>query len=286
MRLSLNKPPTDPGDGGKPAKREDTGGAQSIHRGLQAMKLLAGGPMRGMKLVDIAAELDLSYPTAYRIMRALEEEGMVQRANGSRRFIIGAEAAWIGLSASQRFPIAATAAPILSHINQEHGDTLLLSVKSGEHSVCVDHRAGTHGRQVTAAAIGKRLPLSLSPSGRAILAFLPDECSARIMANHAREESLGFGGPQTDLGTIKARGYLHCEGITVRNTEVLTVPVFDAGGLPIAAISAIATRSRMGERRLPALLRSMNAAARAITGELLHRYAAENHRPRHQGSTA
>jgi len=258
--------------GGKTGGRqEDTTGAQSLRRGLQVMKLLAGGPLKGMRPVDIASELNLSYPTAYRILRALEMEGMVQRVHGSRRFISGAEAAWIGLSASQRYPIASAAAPILNHISREHGETVLLSVKSGDHSVCVSHRAGSHLRQVTAAIVGKRMPMTVSPTGRTMLAFMPDADCMRMMAANRP-----VAGSDMDLAGIRARGYLRCDGITVRDTEVLAVPIFDAGGMPIAAIGTVSTSSRMADKRVPALLRSMQAAARTIADELLARYAAEN----------
>lgn len=256
----------------EPTIREDTSGAQSIHRALQVMRVLAAEGEDGLRLTEIATGLRLSHPTTHRILKALELEGVVERAHGSRRYTIGAEMMWFGLRASTRFPIKAASAPTLDRLSNEIGDTILLTVRSGHDSVCVDRRTRSSAMHVTAAAIGSRLPLGVTPGGRAMLAFLPERTSQSIIAANAPHLD-AYNSSEISVGeylkTTRAKGYGICDGLTVRETLALTVPVFDAGGMPVAALSAITSRHRMPEHRLNEVVRVLNRSAKEISGALL-----------------
>jgi len=242
-------------------------GAQSIHRAIDMIRLLSAAPARGMKLVEIADCCGLSHPTAYRILRALESEGVVERAEDSRRYVIGTEVAWLGLKAAQRFPIAALAAPALDQAAIDVGDTLLLSVRSGDFSVCVERRAGRYPVPVTVAAVGARLPLDTTPAGRTMLAFLSPRGPRPKLAAPIQD------GPGSEIALTRSLGYLVSDGLTVRDTKSVTVPIFDAGGHAIAALSAIATKTRLKDDRIEGVVAALNICSRA-TSDALVRHAA------------
>lgn len=249
------------------ARPKEADGAQSIHRAIDMIRLLSAAPPHGMKLVDLAEGCGLSHPTAYRILRALESEGVVERAGDSRRYVIGTEVAWFGLKAAQRFPIASLAAPALDKAVEEVGDTLLLSVRSGDFSVCVERRVGRFNIPVTAAAVGARLPLDTTPAGRTMLAFMSPR-GPRPKLAAAMDD-----GPGSEIASTRAQGYLVCDGLTVRDTKSVTVPIFDAGGHAIAALSAITTNARLRDSRLASMVSTLNACSRS-TSEALIRHAA------------
>lgn len=249
-----------------PSGARGADGAQSIHRAIDIVRLLSAAPARGMKLVDIADASALSHPTAYRILRALESEGVVERAEDSRRYVIGTEVAWFGLKAAQRFPIATLAAPALDRAANEVGDTLIMSVRSGDYSVCVERRSGRFPTRVTAAAIGARLPLATTPAGRTMLAFISSRSPRPRLA-----ATLDYG-PGSEMALARSQGYLVCDGLTVRDTKSITVPIFDAGGHAIAAVSAITTNARLHQDRLANVVSALTACSRA-TSEALHRHA-------------
>lgn len=220
-----------------------------------------------MKLVEIAEGCSLSHPTAYRILRALESEGVVERAADSRRYVVGTEVAWLGLKAAQRFPIAALAAPALDRAANDVGDTLLLSVRSGDFSVCVERRSGRYPVRVTAAAIGARLPLDTTPAGRTMLAFISPRGPRPRLAAELED------GPGSEIALARIQGYLVCDGLTVRDTKSVTVPIFDAGGHAIAALSAITAKDRLGSERLANVVSALTICSRA-TSEALVLHAA------------
>lgn len=252
----------------QPDGARDADGAQSIHRAIDVIRQLSAAPAKGMKLVDIAEACALSHPTAYRILRALESEGVVERAEDSRRYVIGTEVAWLGLKAAQRFPIVALAAPALDRAANDVGDTIIMSVRSGDYSVCVERRDGRYPIRVTAAAVGARLPLDMTPAGRAMLAFLPEH-GPRPKAAAAMDESAW-----AEMKLARSQGYLVSDGLTVRDTKTVTVPVFNAGGHAIAALSAIATTARLHEDRLAGVAAALTACSRTTSEALLRHRAA------------
>lgn len=249
-----------------------TGGAQSIHRALHIVRVLSAAPAQGMKLVSIAEASGLSYPTTYRILQALESEGIVERSPDSRRYVIGAEMVWLGLRAAQRFPIVELATPFLDRIVRDIGDTVIMSVRSGNYSVCVERLNGRLPTHVTAATVGARLPIRETPAGLVMLAYLPDRLADRILSACQQEEGERL---SQKIGSVRLRGHLVSGGITVRNTRAVTVPVRDAGGNAVAAISVIGTQERLRDARLDHVVSALNAASeetsRAIWQNAAHR---------------
>ena len=243
-------------------------GTQSIHRALRAMRLLANSTAQGMKLVDVADKLGLHHSTAHRILGALEQEGVVERVNDTKRYTIGSELVWLGLGASSRFPIAAAASPALDRLSEQLGDAVFLTVRSGDDSVCADRRIGAYPIQVLSIAIGSRRPLGVSQGGRVILAFLPDKTARQVMADNA-ERYHAFGCERDQLvrhmESIRASGYICSDGVTVKDTRVIAVPVLAATGVPVAAISVIAVRRRLPAGRIPGVVGALQAAAKEIS---------------------
>lgn len=248
---------------------DDAGGAQSIHRSLQVMRLLASAPPRGLKLVDIAAMLGLSHPTAHRILKALENEGVVERPDGSKRYRVGKEMVWFGLSAYVRFPINSAAAIPLERASEQIGETLLMSVRSGNDSVCVNRRSRPGSPHVTSASVGSRRPLHMTPSGKTMLAFLPEEVSESLMAasddrtHHSKEQAIDF------AKTTRAQGFGLSDGLSVKQTCAITIPVFNSVGVPIAALCAIGPKFRIPDHRISHISRVLRDCSRAISDALL-----------------
>ncbi|MBJ7576804.1 IclR family transcriptional regulator [Devosia sp. MC532] len=253
-----------------------SGGAQAIHRALHIVRVLSAGPRNGMKLIDIAEATGLSHPTAYRILRALEEQGLVERSADSRRYVIGVEMVWLGLRAAQRFPLLSLVAPALSTIANGVGDTVIMSVRSGVYSVCVERRNGKLPIRVTSAAVGSRMPLQTTPAGLTMLAYLPDRLVEPIIAAADADEQNGL---RHQIASVRERGHLVSEGLTVRDTRAITAPVRDMAGNAIAAISVIGTRSRLDDGRLPHIIDALNAGSREAS-EAIWRNAAMQARDR------
>lgn len=258
----------------QPRARRDESGTQCIHRSIGVLRLLASGPRDGLKLIDIASTLELSHPTAHRILKALEEEGMVERVLGSRRYTVGVEAAWLGLSAQDRFPITAVAAPVLDSLSGSIKDSVFLAVPSNNDSVYADRRAGSYPVQVTTLAVGARRPLGISVAGRAMMAFMSQgRLEAVLDRNSERYEAYRMTAETVNASVREARqaGYLWADSVTAKDRRAISVPVFNMAGNPVAALSVIAPIHRLPEGRMPSLVPALKSAARDISQSLARR---------------
>ena len=247
---------------------QEVDGTQSIHRALHVLRLLAGSAASGMRLVDIAHGARLHHSTTHRILRALEQEGIVERLVNSRRYTIGSEVVWLGFGASSRFPIATAAARALDQLSEQVGDAVFLSVHSGNNSICADRRIGSYPIQVLSIAIGSRRPLGVSQGGRVILAFLPPRIAQQVIAANAdryARHDLDPGIIIENMNMARARGYLCSDGVTVKGTRVVAVPILDVRGIAVAAISVIAVRHRLPVGRVPGVIKSLKAASKEIS---------------------
>ena len=65
------------------------GGVQLLDRAVGVLRHLAAAGERGERLSSVAQALELSVPTAHRILSALEGHGLVEREVATRRFRLG-----------------------------------------------------------------------------------------------------------------------------------------------------------------------------------------------------
>lgn len=246
-------------------------GAQSIHRAFGVLRLLANAGAGGMRLTEIAQDLGLTPPTAYRILQVLMEEGAVERLRAERRYVVGAEVALLGLSIRSRVGLQEIAEPVLTRLCGEVGDAVFLTVRSGFDSVCADRRIGTYPVQVLSIGVGSRRPLGVSVGGMAILSALPAaKASAILAANAERFEPYNM-----TLETLSARlaqarrqGFVYADPAIVRSTRALAFPVYDAVGNPACAISTIAIRRRLPAGRIAPLVSLFRRGAAELSEAL------------------
>jgi DNA-binding IclR family transcriptional regulator len=148
--------------------------AQTLERGIAALEVvaLADAPR---SIDDVAAALGLHRSIVYRLLRTLEDRGLVER-DAAGRFWPGLRLAVLAKAAHT--PLRDAAAPQLAALAEGLGMTAFLVVRDGDEVVTVDvaepRRADVH----VAYRPGARHPVSRGAPGTALLAAappLPDE---------------------------------------------------------------------------------------------------------------
>ena len=234
------------------ATTEPRQGAQAIRRALAVLRILAAGRETGLPLAEVVQATGLTRPTVHRIVHALIEEGIVERSEKTGRYAIGGQVPELALARPSRSPLLAAADEVLGRTSRRVGDTLFLTVRTGNDTLCVDRRIGAYPIQVLSIEVGARRPLGVSSAGVAILAALPASEARRIVAaNEAR-----FVGYRTDASIVLAqitaarrRGYNLREVGLVQGTKSISTWIKTVDGRPAAAITVSAIRSRLGPRR-------------------------------------
>ncbi len=234
--------------------KEKVKGTQSIHRATLLMKTIARHNQDGVRLTDLAEELPLDRTTIHRIVRSLVTEKFISQDAATRRYFLGQRLFELGLAAGRRFKLGDIYKPVLARIAEKSGDTVFLSIRSGNDAVCIDRRNGTYPIKVFTLDVGDRRPLGTSASGIAILSLLPEPEVRRILSKHE-----SFVGPYNKkpvgakslLAIVKRtheQGYALYQG-DLADVRAIAVALKDRNGIPFAAISVTAISSRMNDDR-------------------------------------
>jgi DNA-binding IclR family transcriptional regulator len=243
-------------------------GGQSVSRAVAILRLVATGQEMGVRLTDITAMSGLSRPTVHRLLKVLIDETAVEQDAQTRRYRIGTELTLLGLARQGGFPIRAVAEPYLRALVDQVGDTLFLSLRHGADSVCIARYLGSHAIQVLSIDVGVRRPLGASVSGIVLLGGLePALARSLTQANAPRLALSGRSAVQVlkQVQAARERGHAFAAEGVMPGTSAIAVPILDARGEVLAAVSVAALAHRLDRKRLPDVLAAMQQHAALIT---------------------
>ena len=174
-------------------------GTQSIQRAIDILHEVASCiDTHGLRLGELCARTGLSRPTLYRILACLEENRMLDRGATSRSYRLGPAVFHLGLAATQHHRLGDTCAFALDGLAANTGDTVFLTIRSGNDSVTIDRRVGTFPIQALSLNVGARRPLGDRRGQPRHSGGAPRGCrSAHAWSPRTRPGS----GPYTDLDT-------------------------------------------------------------------------------------
>ena len=247
-------------------------GAQTITRAILALKLIAGRAPAGIRLVDLARELQIERPTAHRLLKALMSEGMLVRDPTTRQYTLGSLVFELGLASTHQFNLGDICSPVLKNLAQRTGDTSFLFVRSGNDAVCLNRVQGTYPIQTPAVPVGSRQPLGVNAGGLALLSCLPEPEVARILdAVGARLSIYGnLDVPELlkHVDRARGKGYAWIANRAVPGVGAVGLPIRSLTGTAIAAVTVATTHARMSDRHVKEILPMLKDAAVEI-GQLL-----------------
>ena len=220
------------------------------------------------RLSEIASTTSLNKATALRILDILAREGFVEREEATKSWSLGAEAYLLGTAASRRHNLRERARPSMVRLAAATSDTVLLSVRSGLETVCVDREIGDYPIRANYLDIGSRRPLGIGAGSMALLAWLPDaEIEAILglikpqLASYAK---LNLKGLEREVEQSRARGYTLVLNQIIPRMGGIGVPVFGPDGRPMAGLSIAALSERIAPR-LEELVASLRKEAQQIS---------------------
>jgi IclR family acetate operon transcriptional repressor len=224
---------------------------------------------RPLGVTEVGVLLGLPKPTAHRIVRMLESEGLLQREPGSRRFVPGARLVRLGLGVVAASMLSAPRHAILEALSQKIGETCNFGVMAGSHVVYLDRveSAWPFGLRFEP---GSRVPLHCTSMGKLFLSLMPAKKCALLLRSIPLY--------RYTENTITDAARLEAELENIRSAEVSTdnqeflagvvcvaVPVRDTNKQPVAALAISAPLARMtlqqGLQHIPLL----QAAAEQLT---------------------
>src|SRR3989441_1396300 len=182
---------------------------KTLRKGLEVLETLADD-RDALTLTALAERLQESPPVVFRILRTLEGGGYVEQDAGSKRWQPGFRAWEIGCRVVNRTGLVEAARPLLKALTEFTEETSYLAVVRGTDTVYLDTVVGLEPLRVYAEP-GFRVPLYLTASGKAILAFQSGHLLDRVLDAGMKK--------QTPL-TITKQGALRARLDEIRRTGV------------------------------------------------------------------
>ncbi|MBR0652002.1 helix-turn-helix domain-containing protein [Roseomonas terrae] len=266
--------------GGRPQSRDTV---QSIGRAVDLLRLIATRGARGARISDLVAWSGLPAPTAHRILKSLQAEGLVTHT-AAHEYRIGPLAYELGLAAASRPHPADICAPVLEDLAQRTGHPTHLLIPSGLEMVCIQ-RAVPSSYQVRPSAseamrrrgnqastlrwvggVGVRRPIGVAAGGQVILSEMPDAEMEQVLKANADAYRRYFTGPdevRVAVQRTRHMGYAVTASGTPRFFH-LGVAVHDGEGKAVAALKILRLASETRTGGTDRLLALLNRAALEI----------------------
>lgn len=239
--------------------------------------LRAVGSARGDGVTTTAVARTAAIPraTAHRMLTALAEQGLIDRAPSTSLWFLGPEVYLLGSVATSRYDAAPVADDILQDLADDTGESAFLSARRADESVCVSAVEGSFPLRSHVLYPGKRFPLGVASAGLVMLAHLSDAESREYLDRTDLEAAWGSTHSRAAIeGRIqhtRISGYAVNPGLVVEGSWGVGAAVFNELGQPQWALSLTGVEARIGRDRTELLGETLLRAAHALTQRLQRR---------------
>ncbi|MFC5751492.1 IclR family transcriptional regulator [Actinomadura rugatobispora] len=239
--------------------------SQSLARALRILAELGEGPRT---LDELAATLGVHKTTVLRLLRTLEQERFAYR-DDAHRFHLGSRLFSLSGAALEQRGVRDVAAPHLAGLNDLTGQTVHLGVYEGGEVVYLDKYDSRHAIRMY-SRVGLRMPLHATAIAKVLLADLPEPRRRRVAADidyvpHTGNTITDPAALLDELSRVAAQGYAVDDAEHETFIRCIAVPIRDAEGRAIAAVSISVPDVVLGREQVMDLLPDLQATARAIS---------------------
>jgi IclR family transcriptional regulator, acetate operon repressor len=244
-------------------------GTQSALRAVRLLKAFRGAPE--LTLGDLSRIAALNKTTAYRLLTALQSEGMVARSTDGERYRVGPELLALGgrsFGAPDLRLAARAELEALAHATQE---TVTLEILAGREVLILEEIMGRYVVGAMASA-GTRWPAHATSTGKVLLAHLP-----KLRREEVLSPPLAAPTPRTvtdpvalerELARVRARGFALSQEELEPGFVAVGAPVRAASGEVVAAVSAGGPKARLSAERVAEMTLRVPAAAARVSARL------------------
>lgn len=211
------------------------------------------------RFTQIAEATGLSRSTAHRLIRALEDHGLLAHYGPGFGYRLGPRLLRLASEALRELPLRDLAHPLLERLVRDTGESAQLFVRSGDVRVCIDAVESANELR-TIVPVGASLPLTAGSAAKVFLAF--STRPERIVRRAAQPERFAH-----EVELARSRGWASSAGERQPGVGSVSAPVVGPNGILVAVVSVSGPASRMGRinarRYVPAVLEAAKAIERA-----------------------
>ena len=247
-------------------------GTQAVVRAVRLLKACAGRP--APRLGDLCRSQRLHKTTAYRLLSALESEGLLERTDDDA-YRLGPEMVALGSQALGAPQLREAARRELDRLAEATRETATLEVLAGDDVLILDEAMG--GRVVgTVPSLGTRWPAHATSTGKVLLAYRSNgHTPARALPGFTPRTIVDPATLARELARVRRRGYAVSAEELEPGFVAVGAPVHAADGTVVAAISVGGPRTRLTAGRITEGARLVRGAAERISRALGYRSGVE-----------
>lgn len=225
------------------SSNDETGGVRAV---VRALALLRAVRSEGSTLTDLAADVGIPRPTALRLVRTLEAEEFLCRADGM--YVLGPAVARLRLTPYPDQAMRFSIHDVLTELRDALNESCAYWVLDGTRRICVDTAESSQPIRWQ-SRLGLELLLPLGAGGKVLTAFSDTEgilasvptSDGKFTLTDGRVRSLDD--LRSELARIRRLGYATSKGESTSEAWGAAVPVFVHGSLA-GAVSVIMPSSR------------------------------------------
>ncbi|WP_295010310.1 IclR family transcriptional regulator [uncultured Microbacterium sp.] len=224
--------------------------SQTLSRGIRILEILAEA--RGsLSIDDIAARLDVHRSIAYRLLRTLEDHGLVDR---DRAGLVALGARMAALAAGVAHDLQSEALPELTSVANDLGMTCFLVVLDGQECITLVSVEPRHAVASVAQRPGARHSVTVGAPGKAILTQLVEAEWPAPVPRGLRES----------VAAARLDGYATSHDEVIPTVQSVAVPLALRGRRPAAIAVVHVATDRTDAEIAGRLLRSAEAIRESL----------------------
>lgn len=245
---------------------------QSVQRAIAILEHLAAvdGPQ---DLSTISRSLKMNKTTVFRFLSTLEEQRYVTKDENGK-YTLGYKVTWLASKYLEKNEIRKVAHPFLCELSRQTGETVhlaTLDIDAGK-VIYIDKVDG-NSAVLMASQIGGRMPIHSTALGKVLFSYRSEE----EWEEYVRKYGLPPRAENTitdteaffkELRKVREQGYAIDNIENENGIRCVAAPIFNAAGVPVAALSISGWIITMTLERTLALVDPVKATADEISARL------------------
>jgi DNA-binding IclR family transcriptional regulator len=243
---------------------------QSVDRAISVLEILA---RRGeARVTEVAAEISVHKSTAFRLLGALEDRGLVEQDSDRGKYRLGFGIVRLAGAVAARMDLTREARSVCERLARDSGETVNLAVAQSHYAVNVDQVPGAFA--IAAQNwVGRLTPMHATSSGKILLAHLDAAQRAELLGaagleRFTRLTVTGVAKLEKQLAAACERGYATTIEEYEQGLNAIAAPVRSHRGDVVAAVSVSGPAYRFTPARMERFAPTLVDGTREISHRL------------------
>lgn len=244
----------------------------TIRKALRIVEMLAERE-EPWSISELARQLEMSKSNAHFLLSALRANGYVEQDVSTKQYFLTLKLWELGTRVLGRLDLRRIASPYLASLAEATSETVNLAILDhGE--VLYVHKIDSPMPVRAYTPEGRRAPAYCTSTGKAMLAYQPEEVIRKVAAQIERHTDHTISTTKkliNELQKIRQVGYSMNRGEWRDSVRGVAVPIMDSSGKVIAAVGVFGPAERLSSKKLDQLAATVKKTGAAISEALGYR---------------